>query len=168
MSKTKKLAQISLFIALVCVSTLAIKIPIPAVNGYVHFGDAFIILSSVFLGPVYGALAGGLGSAMADLLSGYAIYALPTFIIKALMALGAGYIYSKLSKCINNMFIRLILCGIYATAIVIGGYFVFEYFMYGDAAIASILPNLSQGISAVIISSVLLPIFNKLRLHDDK
>ena len=59
MKKNFKLLVISaLFAALACVATLSIRIPTPGTNGYIHPGDAIVILSGVFLGPVYGLLAG--------------------------------------------------------------------------------------------------------------
>lgn len=167
MRNTKKMTQTSLFAALVCVSTMIIKIPIPVTNGYIHFGDAFVTLSGIFLGPVYGALAGGLGSALADVISGYAIYAIPTLFIKALMAGGIGYIYPKLCTKVKHTTMNYILCGIYATSILVSGYFIFEKFMYGNAAFISIPANILQGISGIIISTVLHPFIEKIWKFND-
>ncbi len=85
----KKIRTISLaamFAALCCVATLVIQIPSP-MNGYVNLGDCFVLLGAVYLGPVWGFLAGGVGSMFADIISGYAHYAPGTFLIKGLMAL---------------------------------------------------------------------------------
>lgn len=80
----------ALAIALVCVSTMMVQIPIPL--GYMHFGNVCILLAGVFFGPATGLLAGGIGSALADLLSGYAVWALPTLAIKSLMGFTTGYL----------------------------------------------------------------------------
>ena len=64
----KKLVMAALFAALACVATMSIKIPTPGTSGYIHPGDAIVILAGVVLGPAWGFLAGGIGSAMADLL----------------------------------------------------------------------------------------------------
>lgn len=93
----KKLVTASLFAALCCVLTMAIPIPSPT-EGYVHLGDSMVLLSGIFLTPMYGALAAGLGSALADLLTGYTHYALATFVIKALMALIVSAIYKAMGK----------------------------------------------------------------------
>ena len=69
----KKIVMAALFAALACVATMSIRIPTPGTNGYIHPGDAIVILSGVVLGPVWGLLAAGIGSAMADLLGGYCI-----------------------------------------------------------------------------------------------
>ena len=73
-SNLKKIVMTALFAALSCVATMSIHIPTPGTGGYIHPGDAVVILSGVILGPVYGLLAGGIGSAMADLIGGYFIY----------------------------------------------------------------------------------------------
>ena len=60
----------AVLMALTCVATMVVQIPIPL--GYAHLGDSVILISAYFFGPVVGALAGGIGSAMADILTGYA------------------------------------------------------------------------------------------------
>jgi len=55
--------------ALTCIATMLIQIPIPL--GYAHLGDSVILITAYLFGPVVGALAGGIGSAMADILTGY-------------------------------------------------------------------------------------------------
>ena len=92
------LCSTGMMAAVVCVMTMVIQIPIPL--GYAHLGDAFILLTVAFLGKREGILAGGIGSAMADLLTGYTQWVLPTFLIKALLALIAGKLmYDKHNDC---------------------------------------------------------------------
>ena len=62
----KKLILAALFAALSCVATMSIRIPTPGTGGYIHPGDAIVILSGVILGPVWGFFAGGIGSALSD------------------------------------------------------------------------------------------------------
>lgn len=64
----------ALFAALACVATMSIRIPTPGTGGYIHPGDAIVILSGVVLGPGYGFLAAGIGSALSDLIGGYFVY----------------------------------------------------------------------------------------------
>lgn len=92
---TYKVAFTGMMMALVFLGTFIIKIPTPLTSGYVHLGDAFVLLSGLILGPLFGALAAGLGSAFADILGGYVPWALPTFIIKGSMAAIMGYIALK-------------------------------------------------------------------------
>ena len=84
--KTRKLVMTALMLCLVLLATIAIRIPAPFTQGYVHLGDTFIFVSVLLLGKKYGAVASGVGSAMADILGGFAIYAPWTLIIKFLMA----------------------------------------------------------------------------------
>lgn len=93
--KTRLLVTAALFAALGCVSTMVIKVPSPT-GGYMNLGDAAVLLGACFLGPGYGALAGGVGPALADLLGGYPMYVPGTLVIKAVMALTAGLLYRSL------------------------------------------------------------------------
>ena len=66
----KKHITAALFAALTFAATMAVRIPTPGTSGYIHPGDALVILSGVILGPSSGFLAAGIGSALADLLGG--------------------------------------------------------------------------------------------------
>ena len=57
-SNLKKIIMTALFAALACVATMSIRIPTPGTGGYIHPGDAIVILAGIILGPVYGMLAG--------------------------------------------------------------------------------------------------------------
>lgn len=166
-NKVRKMTTTALFIALTYIATTVIKIPTLGTGGYIHFGDAFVILSGIVLGPAYGAAAGGIGSALADLLGGYVMYVPITLIVKASMAAGVGWIYHHMAKQISYPLIKCILCGLYATMVVAGGYFFFEYFLYGKAALASVPANIGQGIFGFVISTVLLPILQKISVRTD-
>lgn len=147
--KLQKLAVSALLAAIICVATFVVKIPSPATNGYFNLGDCFVLLSGWLLGPVYGALAAGLGSALADILSGYAQYALPTFVIKALMAVVAYFIAKAIFR--KPLFGK-ILGGIAAETVMVLGYFGYEAAIlgYGLAAAGSIFSNVMQGIVGII------------------
>ena len=146
-TKTKTIALIGILAALVFVATFLVKIPIP--NGYVNLGDAVILISSLLLGPI-AAIPAAIGAALADLLSGYAVYAIPTFIIKGLMAFTAGKIL-KDSKSTPRKLIGFAL----AEVIMVAGYFAFEAlpFMYGaKAALADVPFNAFQGAAALAVA----------------
>jgi len=96
--KVKKLTLGGLMIALVFVTTFSIKIPVPFTQGYIHGGDSMIFVAAILLGWKYGAITGGVGSALADILGGYANWALPTLIIKAIMGALVGWIAQDLRK----------------------------------------------------------------------
>lgn len=154
----KKLILAALFAALSCVATMSIRIPTPGTGGYIHPGDAIVILSGVILGPVWGFLAGGIGSALSDLIGGYFIYVPITFVIKGLVALASGLLYQKVGKNQKSRYIAVILGGVADIILVAGGYFVCEFFIYGAGAAASIPANIIQGIGGLVISCILYPI----------
>ena len=136
----------ALFAALACVATMSIRIPTPGTGGYIHPGDAIVILAGIILGPVYGMLAGGIGSALSDLIGGYFVYVPITLVIKGLVALVSGLIYQKMCRYGKNRYVAVILGGIC------------EFFLYGNGAAASIPANIIQGVGGLIISAVLYPV----------
>lgn len=154
----KKLILAALFAALSCVATMSIRIPTPGTGGYIHPGDAIVILSGVILGPVWGFFAGGIGSALSDLIGGYFVYVPITFMIKGLVALAAGLLYQKVGKTQKSRYAAVVLGGVADIILVAGGYFVCEYFIYGAGAAASIPANIIQGIGGLVISCILYPI----------
>ena len=154
----KKLILAALFAALSCVATMSIRIPTPGTGGYIHPGDAIVILSGVILGPVWGFFAGGIGSALSDLIGGYFVYVPITFVIKGLVALVAGHLYQKIGKTQKSRYVAVVLGGVADIILVAGGYFVCEYFIYGAGAAASIPANIIQGIGGLVISCILYPI----------
>lgn len=158
-SKTKKLVLSALFIALTCVATMSIRIPTPGTGGYIHPGDALVILSGVLFGPLWGFLIGGIGSCLADLLGGYFVYVPITFVIKGLVALCSAFLFQKFSgSTAKSRHFALALGGIADIVLVAGGYFLCELCLYGPGSAASIPANIIQGISGLLISQILFPI----------
>lgn len=96
--KIRYIVFTGLFAALTCVLTL---IHIPLGNGYVHVGDSLIYISSIMLPFPCGVIAGGIGGALADLSSGYAIWAIPTLIIKCLNSLAVYLIVRRSEKLLS-------------------------------------------------------------------
>ena len=72
----KALAVTAMFAALITAATAFIKIPAPL--GYAHAGDSVIYLAACILPAPFGFIAASVGGALADLLSGYAVWAIPT------------------------------------------------------------------------------------------
>lgn len=163
-TKTKKLVTAALFAALACVATMIIKFPSP-LKGYLNIGDCIVLLCGWMLSPVYGFVAAGLGSGLADLLSGYLVYAPATFIIKGLMALIAFYTFKLIRKSLGHNLPARIVSGILAEIIMVLGYYVFEGFMYGFIASAVNIPaNAIQGIVGLILGTILIKAFEKSKI----
>ena len=161
---TQKLSVAALLAALTCVVTMVIKIPSP-LKGYLNLGDCVVLTASRVLPPLYGFLAAGLGSALADIFSGYAIYAPATFLIKGLMVLAAYCIYNVLNRKINNSISRII-SGFIAEVIMVLGYYVFEGFLYGfDESLVNVPANAVQGTAGIILGFVLIKIFEKTKIQ---
>lgn len=161
---TKKIVMTALLAALVCVATMSIRIPTPSTGGYIHPGDALVILSGIILGPVYGFLAAGIGSALADLLGGYLIYVPITLFVKGLVALFSGLVYGKMQKNNKIKYVAVALCGVIDILFVAFGYFFCESFLYGVAGAAASIPaNLIQGLGGMLIAMVLYPAVISIR-----
>ena len=162
-TRTKKIVMAAMLAALACVATMIIKIPSP-LKGYLNLGDCIVLVAGWMLSPAYGFLAAGLGSALADVFSGYVTYAPATFVIKGLMALIAFYGYKLLHNKIGNLPSRII-TGILAEIMMILGYFAFEGFLYGFVpSLVNIPANGVQGIAGLIIGVILIKIFEKTKI----
>ena len=160
---TQKIVIAALLAALTCITTMVIEIPSP-LKGYLNLGDCLVLFTGWMISPLYGFLAAGLGSALADLFSGYVMYAPVTFVIKGVMAVVAFYGYKLLHKKIGTLSSRII-TGIAAEAIMILGYFVFEGFLYGFVpAIANIPANGMQGTVGLVLGCILTQMLEKTNL----
>lgn len=158
-NKIIKLVTAALMAAMTCVVTMLLKIPIPnSGGGYIHPGDAFVLLSGIILGPLYGGLAAGIGSMIADLFAGYAQYMLATFIIKLLAAMIGAYSYRHIRE--NSV----ILAGIFGGIIVTSGYFICDRILLGSfaAAFAGVPFNLLQNVMGIVLASIILPLLKKV------
>lgn len=149
--------------ALCCVATMIIKIPSP-LKGYINLGDCVVLLSGWLLSPAYGFAAAGFGSALADVFSGYIVYAPATLVIKGVMAIIAHFYLKGLHNKLGNTPSKII-GGVLAEIEMVLGYFIFEGFMYGFApSVVNIPPNAIQGIAGVIIGIILVKIFEKSKI----
>lgn len=159
----RKTVFAALFAAIICVATIVIQIPSPATNGYFNLGDCFVIVAAQLLGPLYGAFAAGIGSALADIFSSYVHYAPATFVIKAVMAVAVSLVYGAFKK---RKILGEAVSGIVSETIMVLGYFAYEGLLlkYGLAAAASIPSNVAQGVVAVVLSVAVTQALNKAGL----
>jgi uncharacterized membrane protein len=107
-TNVEKLILTGLMTALVTVTTIVIPIPVPFTNGYVHPGDGMIFMSVLLLGRRRAAFAAGVGSALADVILGYLIWAPFTLVIKSIMAFVAGLIIEKCAERPRNLVISCV------------------------------------------------------------
>jgi uncharacterized membrane protein len=157
-TNTKKLVISALFAALGLVATLFFAFPLP--TGYANLGDCFAFAAGFCLGGVWGAAAAGIGIALADLLGGYGVYAIATFIIKAFIAL-CGAMAARLAREGRWRIVVIAAASLLGEAMMVLGYFFFEsvFLGVGAAAIASVAGNLTQAAVGVVTSVLLAAVF---------
>lgn len=162
-TNTRKIVIAALMASFVCVATMIVKIPSP-LKGYLNLGDCTVLAAAWTLSPGLGFLAAGLGSALADLLSGYIIYAPATFVIKGVMALIAYSFFKLTSKRVGRLASQLV-GALISEAFMVMGYFVFEGFLYGFApSLVNIPANAVQGILGIFIGIVLIKVVEKTNI----
>ncbi|MBO3802057.1 MAG: ECF transporter S component [Thermoproteota archaeon] len=146
MSRTRNIAVAGICAALVWLATVAFQLYIPETKGYFNIGESMVYASALLFGSTIGAFAGGVGSALADLTTGYLVYAPGTFIIKGIEGFVAGFLVSGLKKIPKKVWKPLILVlGVILSSLV---YFVgvSYYATSGEPASITIgLPQLGQG-----------------------
>lgn len=92
------IAVTAVFTALVCIATMMISTYVPATEGFFNVGESMVYLAAILFGPAVGAFAGGVGSMMADLLLGYAVFAPATLVVKACEGAIVGVLAKKTPK----------------------------------------------------------------------
>ena len=147
-TKTKLMILNGLMIAFVCVSTMVIQIPVPMTEGYVNIGDSIIFVTSIVFGPIPGMVAGGIGSALADILTGYSHWAIFTLIIKGLEGYIVGFIVRKNTNLLKNIIATLL-----GVIVMVCGYLLSGTFLQGSliVSLGSVPSNIVQGIISMII-----------------
>lgn len=160
--RVKNLCETAMFVAIVFIGVFLIKIPGPF--GYTHIGDSMIFLSVLMLGGKRGAIAGGIGAALADIVSGYTIWAVPTLICKAMMAALMGAMIKHHVFGLKGR--KLWIVSAAAGGILQGiGYFIFWYFLFGKAAAIAAVSGLAfQAVSGIIIAFVISEALQKTAL----
>ncbi len=158
-----RLTAAGLMAALTCVATMVIRIPSPT-TGYKNLGDCVVLLSGWLLGPIWGAFAGGLGSALADLFAGYGYYVPGTFVIKGASALVFALIFRLLTKKINRQ-IAFVIAAVAAEAVMVAGYFGYAFIFLGKGigAAASVPGNVVQGAVGIVAAAVLSLVLSRIK-----
>ena len=106
----RQIAMTASFIALVFLATSLFYIPLVSSTGFFNIGEAFVYIAALIGGPIVGALAGGIGAAMADMVLGYGYFAPATLVLKGLEGFTVGFIY-RASKNMDQK-LRYIVLGV--------------------------------------------------------
>lgn len=174
-SISKQIAFTSLFAALCLLGTTFISVPLPA-SGYFNVGDTFVLLAGWCLGPVLGFISAAVGSALADLLTGYALYAPATFFVKGIVALSAWLVWAFMKKLVKKSsldFIPRIVGAVVGEVLMVALYLFFESVVIGLGlgALPNIVGNALQGgccgALAVAVASMLYPLKPVAQLFPD-
>ena len=141
----------ALFIALTYVFTafVNVRLPITANGGLIHLGNVPLFICAILFGKKSGALAGGIGMGLFDLLSGWTAWAPFTFVVVGLMGFSVGAITEKKKGFGWKVVAILVAC-----VIKIVGYYIAEGIIYGNwiTPASSIPGNLLQvGVAAVVV-----------------
>jgi len=89
----REIALMATFTALVFLSTSLFYIPLISTTGFFNIGEAFVYLAAFIGGPIVGAVAGGLGASMADMVLGYGYFAPGTLVFKGLEGFVVGLLF---------------------------------------------------------------------------
>ena len=168
-SPAYRVVSIAVLTAVTAVFTLLVRIPIAPTRGYINLGDVAIFFTAFTFGPVTALLSGGLGTAIADLLAGYAQWAPITLVIHGLQGLVAGLVVrgmiarpsrlpvagdEEVDEAVERNplpLLAVIIAGILGTVIMVGLYFLAAGIMYGFGPAAVEIPgNLIQNAVGVI------------------
>ena len=173
-SEVKQLFNVGIvaaFSTLAFVGTTVIRIPIPATGGYFNLGDTFVMVAALLYGPAIGGLVGFIGPALSDAI-GFPQFILATAVVKGVEGIVIGFISTGAKGDSLAKPVLALLAGI---GILVGGYFVFEAYIYpalgktipffkvtdAKAALAEIVPNLLQGTISAIIALGIWRIFTR-------
>lgn len=165
--KLRKMTISGLMIALVVVATLAIQIPTVATGGYIHLGDSMILIAGYFMGPVVGFLAGGIGSGLADVISGHSHWMVFSFLIKGIMGALMGVLSLKANR--KKFFEPMVfILPVIVEIVMVIGYFLAGAFLKGSfmVSLTSVPSNIVQGIGGVGLFLIIGKALSKTNIKD--
>lgn len=128
-----------------------LHVPIGA-GGYIHVGDAVIYVTAMLMGGPWAFFSAAIGAACADIVSGFAVYAVPSAIIKILIAVPFVLISKKQSKLLS---VRSAIFTIISGVITVLGYFAADLILYREGAIADLPANIIQAAGSAVVFIVL-------------
>lgn len=128
-----------------------LHVPIGA-GGYIHVGDAVIYVTALLMGGPWAFVSAAIGAACADIVSGFAVYAIPSAVIKVLIAVPFVLISKKESKLLS---VRSAAFTVISGIITILGYFLTDLIVYREGAIADLPANVIQAVGSAVVFVVL-------------
>ncbi len=139
---------IAVLIALICFLTIVIRLPLAPTEGYMNLSNVGIYWCSFTFGPWISMIASGIGTGIADAVTGYPQWIVFSTIIHGAQGLVAGLIARAGGYTLKWMFIGWI----FGSIVDCSGYFIATVFMYGWGSAAVDLPSqIVQQVAAAII-----------------
>ena len=147
-----RIASLAILTALTAVFTYMVRVPIARTGGYLNLGDVIIYFTAFTFGPVSALIAGGLGTAITDLISGYSQWAPISLLAHGLQGLVAGLIASIARRGKPWTFNPFwLLAAVVGTVVMAGGYLIAQILMLGLGAALFELPwNLLQNLIGLV------------------
>lgn len=159
MKNLKTLIVTALFAAITCALTFTVKFPTAV--GYVHPGDSVIYLAACVLPFPHSLIAAAIGGALADLISGYPQWILPTLLIKAAVTLPFS------AKSVKTLTLRNFIMVFPAGLITVAGYFVAAWIMYDwAAAVVEIPGSFTQAAINAVIFVIITAALDKIKFKE--
>jgi uncharacterized membrane protein len=168
---TRDLIAVGVLAALCTIATF-LKIPL-GTGSMVHLGSGAIFSIGIVFGGVYAGMAGGIGSALFDLLLGFSPYTIWSFVIKGIAGLIVGTVAKGLwpettakEATISNttLFVKAALGCVLAAAWTLGGYML-AWWKINDSltiAIANIPASLLTSGVGFLIAMLIAPKLRKV------
>ncbi len=152
------IALVAMLTALTTVVTVVLVVPFPSTFGYFNLGDTLVMISGIILGPIGGFIAGGVGSAMGDIVVGWAHYAPITLIVKGCEGFVVGW-FARYAKRNTRLNLSDIVGLILGSIIMLYGYLISETYFYGfEFALAEMIwVNLVQVSVGSIVAILIAP-----------
>jgi uncharacterized membrane protein len=149
-----RIASLAVLTAVTAIFTLVVRIPIAPTRGYINLGDVAIYFTALTMGPVTAALAGGLGTGLADIIAGYPQWALISFFIHGIQGFAVGAVMRSAGEHPEQTLelpkMRVAVAGIFGTVIMVGFYYLAGAAMSGFGPAAVEIPgNLIQNIVGI-------------------
>lgn len=156
--KLKTMAITGILTTMIFVFTAYIHIP--SFNGYVHIGDGLLYLAAALLPTPYAMFAGSIGAVLADCLTGYAVWAPASFVIKLLTVL---FFSTKGNRIIGK---HNLLALLPAALLCLGGYYLYESLIFSNfiSPLYGLLGNLMQAIFSSALFAAAGLAFDKARI----
>ncbi len=150
---TRNISLIAVMSALTCIATLVFQVYIPDTQGYFNVGEVAVYTSALLFGPIIGGISGGLGSAIADLISGYSHYAIGTLIIKGIEGFIVGLIGLSIRKFSGNVLkLMAIIIALIASSTI---YYIGATYYSGLMELSIGFPYLGYNTASIFIPSII-------------